>query len=499
MIVIGDSNSPRRSLPPRKAGSVLEMTISDDEDKVLKAVLKRSLDEYQKAAAAPKRAPRPSARAEQKTNVIVCAGPLPDLPTEEEAAGLRAFTEEDEALNSVYLFAMQAYLESRFRRAPSALIAQAVRTRSLFGAWEHLCDLPAKERDTNKHPRSGSGELVLTGVEKIVPGPLKARLVRSKLAIERNAEMLASWLRKQKELDDLGDRGLLLHCGVCFSPTPHENLAQCPDGHVFCLTCCKRHAEVLMGMNRHRIVCPDTSGCKEEFSQRQLMRFMSASMLKSLDERRAAEEVTKAEIPGLLACPKCPFMAMDADPSNPQPVLRCEVCSFESCTKCHLEAHPSMDCEAYRKTKVSTAEDFRKAIENQMAESLIRTCPKCKNRFIKSDEGCNKVACPNSACKFVVCWVCNAVVNPTKPYDHFRDASDRRPEHAHKCVLYVSVAEQRRIEEKRVMEGGKRARAEFEASHVITDEMKELVGKTALDEPMALPPVKKSRKGSQKS
>ena len=48
-----------------------------------------------------------------------------------------------------------------------------------------------------------------------------------------------------------------------------------------------------------------------------------------------------------------------------------------------------------------------------MTEAMVRECPKCKNRFFKTD-GCNLMRC---TCKATMCYLCRKLVPDN--YKHF--------------------------------------------------------------------------------
>jgi ATP-dependent RNA helicase DHX8/PRP22 len=76
----------------------------------------------------------------------------------------------------------------------------------------------------------------------------------------------------------------------------------------------------------------------------------------------------------------------------------CGSCSVEICAKCHIEYHPFVSCEAYKKYKEdpdATLLEWRKGKEN------VKNCP-CGYTIEKS-EGCDHVEC---RCGSHICWAC---------------------------------------------------------------------------------------------
>lgn len=94
-------------------------------------------------------------------------------------------------------------------------------------------------------------------------------------------------------------------------------------------------------------------------------------------------------------------------------IFNCKKCLKASCVNCLREWE--VDHECHEKEKYS----FRLFVEKKMSEALLRTCPKCKISFSKSD-GCNKITCPQ--CKYSMCFICRADIRREK-YSHFCNVS----------------------------------------------------------------------------
>jgi hypothetical protein len=104
-------------------------------------------------------------------------------------------------------------------------------------------------------------------------------------------------------------------------------------------------------------------------------------------------------------------------------IFNCKLCRKASCVNCQGEWE--VDHECHDKEKSS----FRLFVEKRMSEALLRTCPKCRISFSKSD-GCNKITCPQ--CKYSMCYICRADIRREK-YAHFCNVS--------LCSLPISISE----------------------------------------------------------
>lgn len=80
-----------------------------------------------------------------------------------------------------------------------------------------------------------------------------------------------------------------------------------------------------------------------------------------------------------------------------------------SSRNCHEESHVPLRCEEVERPKDLK---IRTEIEEKMTEALVRTCPKCGKKFVKTD-GCNKMTC---TCGAVMCYLCRKLVDN---YSHF--------------------------------------------------------------------------------
>lgn len=211
-------------------------------------------------------------------------------------------------------------------------------------------------------------------------------------------------------------------CAICCSDNlSRDRMGTCQRSqhHLFCLECIGRYVGEEMGQGRVRFRClnPD---CGAEILEETLWMVTKNTVYASLLVKRQLEEVLKAKIEGLEACPFCDFMAV-LDQGNT--VFTCMKCKRNSCRLCKKPDHLPEECEDIKEKTAA-----RTHLENKMAEAMIRECSNCKKRFIKLD-GCNKMTC---SCGAMMCYICR---QPVANYDHFNydPAVDEDPS---KCPLW---------------------------------------------------------------
>ena len=119
-----------------------------------------------------------------------------------------------------------------------------------------------------------------------------------------------------------------------------------------------------------------------------------------------------------------------------QMVFECPIvgCSHQSWRKCGKDAHIPLRCEEVVKQKVE--DEGRLKVEEAISAAKIRSCPKCKKSFIKSD-GCNKIVCP---CGKKVCYICQKDIS-RELYKHFCQTPHCKHKECGKCILYTNAEE----------------------------------------------------------
>jgi len=279
----------------------------------------------------------------------------------------------------------------------------------------------------------------------------KAQVKRNleKIQVQKDEE-LAIKLNEREHVEN----DAMMECQCCFSDVPFNNMTHCIELHFFCLDCARRNAETELGNSRHKLVCMDGSGCKAEFPQDELHRFLDEKTMKALSKLEQEEALRVADIEGLEECPFCDYAAI-CEPVEIDKEFRCEnpECLEISCRQCRRKTHIPLSCkEAAKDDKIN----IRHAIEEAMTEAMIRKCNKCKTPFIK-DYGCNKMTCTKAGCGAIQCYVCSKTVIG---YQHFDDSG--RGGISGNCPLFDNHEERHETE---VQRAAKAAMENLKAKH----------------------------------
>jgi len=200
----------------------------------------------------------------------------------------------------------------------------------------------------------------------------------------------------------------------------------------------------------------DSSGCKAEFAKEQIRRFLDQKTMDTLERLQQQDEIRLADLDDLTSCPFCDFAAI-CPPVEEDREFRCAnpECEKVSCRLCKHETHIPLSCEAYAKENKVT---IRHAVEEAMTEALVRSCHKCKNKYIK-EFGCNKMMC--TRCMSIQCYVCSKDITKDG-YAHFNESA--RGGRPGQCPLFdnteqrhdedVKKAEQKALEKVRAENPG---------------------------------------------
>ncbi|XP_062189516.1 ATP-dependent RNA helicase DEAH11, chloroplastic-like isoform X2 [Phragmites australis] len=189
-------------------------------------------------------------------------------------------------------------------------------------------------------------------------------------------------------------------CPICLCELEDPfKLESC--GHIFCLACLVDQCESAIKSQDGFPLCCLKNGCRKL-----LLLVDLRSLLPNPDK---LDELFRASLNAFVASsaglyrfcptPDCTsiYQVSDADAEG-KPFV-CGACSVEICTKCHLEYHPFISCEAYKEYKEdpdATLREWRKGREN------VKNCPSC-GYTIEKAEGCNHVEC---RCGSHICWAC---------------------------------------------------------------------------------------------
>lgn len=170
-------------------------------------------------------------------------------------------------------------------------------------------------------------------------------------------------------------------------------------GHSFCRSCLVEQCESAARSHDGFPLKCTKAGCTESFL---------LVDLKSLLPKDKMDELFRASLHTFVAsndgkyhfCPSpdCPSIYHVADkdsPADARPFV-CGACMAETCRRCHLEYHPFISCEEYKKCKEEPVVEWRKN------KGYVKDCPTCKCTIEKND-GCNHVEC---RCGSHICFVC---------------------------------------------------------------------------------------------
>lgn len=136
--------------------------------------------------------------------------------------------------------------------------------------------------------------------------------------MENDAKLAAEMNEKEHE-----ETNMLMECACCFGDYPFDNMTHCNELHFFCLDCARRNAENEVGNGRHKLACMDGSGCRSEFSRREVLRFLDEKTLSALAKIEQEDALRIAEIDGFVTCPFCDWGAICA-PAEIDKEFRCQ-------------------------------------------------------------------------------------------------------------------------------------------------------------------------------
>ena len=111
-------------------------------------------------------------------------------------------------------------------------------------------------------------------------------------------------------------------------------MVQCPDAHLFCISCMTSYVSDRLGQHDPQIKCMDQSGCKLLFSDSELKRFLSEKLLSLYERVKQTKEIEAAGLEGLEDCPFCDFKIVIEN--EEEKLFRCqnEDCGVVSCRAC---------------------------------------------------------------------------------------------------------------------------------------------------------------------
>ncbi|XP_066398069.1 ATP-dependent RNA helicase DEAH11, chloroplastic-like isoform X2 [Miscanthus floridulus] len=188
-------------------------------------------------------------------------------------------------------------------------------------------------------------------------------------------------------------------CPICLCELEDPfKLESC--GHMFCLACLVDQCESAIKSQDVFPLCCLKNGCKKLL----LLTDLRSLLPDKLDELfRASLNAFVASSAGLYRfcpTPDCTSIYQVAAADAEDKPFVCGACSVETCTKCHVEYHPFISCEAYKEYKADP--DARTLLEWRKGKENVKNCPSC-GYTIEKAEGCNHVEC---RCGSHICWNC---------------------------------------------------------------------------------------------
>lgn len=339
--------------------------------------------------------------------------------------------------NEAYYKEALILLAENFNRVPTHFIHRTLREKgNLYDAFHLLAEYENTSNDCSRKPYIRT-KLARRVLEKKYQRNSEREAhqyisIVNELQAARQQQHRQEVRRKRQKADEEAEaqnfklhqlQGSLVDCQCCFNEAPLNRMTHCEndDTHFFCNKCIELRASELIGAQKYELSCMDTSGCGSELSKEALARALPTKVFDKLAEIQQLAEIKAAGLDGLEQCPFCEYQAV-CPPVDTHTIFEClnPDCEKASCRKCNGESHVPISCEEAKKDRGLSA---RHAVEEARSEAMMRTCPRCKVKIVKS-AGCNKIVC--SSCRAVSCYVCRKDITG-KNYEHFGTGSTRCP------------------------------------------------------------------------
>ena len=130
------------------------------------------------------------------------------------------------------------------------------------------------------------------------------------------------------------------------------------------------------------------------------------------------------------SCPECAHLVVVPEAMM---FVTCpnEACKHSSCKNCKERPHKNQTC-AQAKSEAEKG-DAHSRMADAMAAAVMRSCPGCQTKMIKST-GCNKMVCPVKRCQTKFCYLCRQQI---EDYSHFCRTPHCTHEACGKCILFT--------------------------------------------------------------
>ena len=151
-----------------------------------------------------------------------------------------------------------------------------------------------------------------------------------------------------------------IECGCCFSEYPivsdcpaaccafhdkkeiKDQFVQCPEAHLFCVTCMTTQTSTLLSTSNPLLKCIDQSGCTAEIPASELRRVLPTNVLLVWERVSQRHQLESAGLTQLVECPFCDWGCLVED--EDEQFLHCrnhEVCGAVSCRWCKKKVSSS--------------------------------------------------------------------------------------------------------------------------------------------------------------
>ncbi|KAJ3558740.1 hypothetical protein NP233_g11448 [Leucocoprinus birnbaumii] len=114
-----------------------------------------------------------------------------------------------------------------------------------------------------------------------------------------------------------------IECGCCFTKYRFEKMIQCPDAHLFCVSCLRSYASTLLGSHNPNITCMSQSQCTGSFPASQLARVLPRKTYALYERLIQAKEIDAAGLEGLEECPFCEWKCVMEVGFEDEKLFRC--------------------------------------------------------------------------------------------------------------------------------------------------------------------------------
>jgi TRIAD3 protein (E3 ubiquitin-protein ligase RNF216) len=354
--------------------------------------------------------------------------------------------------SSSYKDATVSALQLEFPNVPTAFIKKAMRRNHSFYLPTKMFLANAKTGTDYRPIKTERKQKSVTHVDSELMKEMKWAVEQEKQKKSEIDQILLKWEHQKKSFPRdahgfpiIPGNIAVVECGACCEEIIPEAAVHCTEGHAFCGHCLKRYAqEEVFSRNRADLKCMHQGGqCIGVFKSSETKRALPIMTHQKYELTIARKVMETAKIKDLVQCPFCDAAAILPEGNN---IFSCpnSACQISSCRKCKRRSHIPLKCDEVDEEKEVSA---RQKIEERMTAAKVRQCPKCPNKFFKS-EGCNKMTC---SCGAFVCYVCRKYIEPSVKYAHFCQTPHCKHKKCKKCPLYSNHKED---DERAVREAG---------------------------------------------